>query len=236
MTTLLIKQNIANGINEIEDKNFLEAINIIVLNKVEENKFVLTDDMKTELDSSKSNHKKGLTKSHSWQSIKKKILFFCTILFLFSCKKDSQENIVSDNATILKSNTWYAEKIQKVSYNLSNNQFVNDTTYFTDSCRKNERIKLNNDSIASMFLQCGAPYDKNGRWYLYADSIVAFVYYNLSYASGTVFIEKGIKPSKLIEVNNLYFVTKETKIDGGYVYTPGPNNKKEEYFTTYRKY
>ena len=74
MTTLLIKQKITKGIKEIEDKNFLEAINLLVSNKVKENMFALTDDMKTELDNRKSNHKKGLTKSHSWQSIKKEIL------------------------------------------------------------------------------------------------------------------------------------------------------------------
>jgi hypothetical protein len=74
MTTLLIKQKITNGIKEIEDKNFLEAINLLVSNKVEETKFELTDEMKIELDNRKSNHKKGLTKSYTWQSIKKEIL------------------------------------------------------------------------------------------------------------------------------------------------------------------
>jgi hypothetical protein len=74
MTTLLIKQKITKGIKEIDDKNFLEAINLLVSNKVEESKFELTNEMKTELDIRKSNHKKGLTKSYSWQSIKKEIL------------------------------------------------------------------------------------------------------------------------------------------------------------------
>ncbi len=74
MTTLLIKQKITKGIKEIEDKNFLEAINIFVSNKVEENKFALTDEIKTELDNRKSNHRKGLNKSYTWQSIKKEIL------------------------------------------------------------------------------------------------------------------------------------------------------------------
>lgn len=74
MTTLLIKQNITKGIKEIDDKNFLEAINILVSNKVEENKFELTNEMKIELDSRKTNHKKGVSKSHTWQSIKKEIL------------------------------------------------------------------------------------------------------------------------------------------------------------------
>jgi hypothetical protein len=74
MTTLLIKQKIANGIKEIEDKNFLEAINLLVSNKVEENMFALTNVMKAELDERKSNHKKGVSKSYTWQSIKKEIL------------------------------------------------------------------------------------------------------------------------------------------------------------------
>jgi hypothetical protein len=74
MTTLLIKQKITNGIKKIEDKNFLEAINLLVSNKVEENKFELTHEMKMELDYRKSNHKKGLTKSYTWQCVKKEIL------------------------------------------------------------------------------------------------------------------------------------------------------------------
>jgi hypothetical protein len=74
MTTLLIKQNIAKGIKEIEDKNFLEAINLLVSNKVDENKFELTNEMKIELDNRKSNHKKELSKSYTWQSVKKEIL------------------------------------------------------------------------------------------------------------------------------------------------------------------
>ena len=73
MTTLLIKQNIAKGIKEIDDKNFLEAINLLVSNKVDENKFELTNEMKVELDIRKSNHKKGLSKSYTWQSVKKEI-------------------------------------------------------------------------------------------------------------------------------------------------------------------
>jgi hypothetical protein len=78
MTTLLIKQKIANGIKEIEDKNFLETINLLVSNKVEENRFELTDEMKAELDTRKSNHKKGISKSYSWQSIKKRFYHnFC---------------------------------------------------------------------------------------------------------------------------------------------------------------
>jgi hypothetical protein len=73
MTTLLIKQNIAKGIKEIEDKNFLEAINILVSNKVEENRFELTAEMKMELDNRKSNRKKRISKSYTWQTIKKEI-------------------------------------------------------------------------------------------------------------------------------------------------------------------
>ncbi len=73
MTTTLIKQNITKGIKEIEDKNFLEAINLLILNKVEENTFALTEEMKIELDNRKVNHKNGISKSYSWQSIKKEI-------------------------------------------------------------------------------------------------------------------------------------------------------------------
>ena len=73
MTTLLIQQNIAKKIIEIDDKNFLEAINLLVSNKVAEHKFELNTEMKIELDTRKANHKKGISKSYSWKSIKKEI-------------------------------------------------------------------------------------------------------------------------------------------------------------------
>ena len=231
MTPLLIQQNIAKKIVEIEDKNFLEAINLLVSNKFAENKFELTAEMKNELDFRKANHKKGLSISYSWQTIKKGITLCALLLLIFSCKKNKTEEIASDNASILKSNTWYPEKIRRVSYNLNTNQFLRDTTYFTDSCTKNQRIKLFNDSLATLYMQCTAPYDKNGKWALYSDSIVVQIPYYLGY----FYIYKGISPSKLIEVNNDYFITKETHI-GGPISSPAPINEKEDFFTTYRKY
>ena len=189
-----------------------------------------------ELKNRKSNRLKGISKSFSWRLIKKELLFISVLIILISCKKDTKESVINDTSSILKSNTWYAEKIQKISFNLNTNQFIKDTTYFTDSCRKNERIRMLNDSIAVGFLLCGAPYDKNGKWYLHSDSISVEILYPINYTSTIIYIYKGIKPSKLIEIDNLHFVTKETKIDGGYIYTPNPNNQKEEYYTTYKKY
>ena len=71
MTKALLKQNISNEISRIEDENFLKAIYTIVSNKAEETFFELDDKMKKELDARKENHKKGTSKSYSWQSVKK---------------------------------------------------------------------------------------------------------------------------------------------------------------------
>lgn len=71
MTTTLLKQNISKVINSIEDKNFLEAVYTIVSNKATETPFELDDVVKDELDRRKQNHKKGTSKSYTWQAIKK---------------------------------------------------------------------------------------------------------------------------------------------------------------------
>ncbi len=42
MTTILLKRHIAKAVNDINDKNFLEAVYTIVSNKAEETDFELT--------------------------------------------------------------------------------------------------------------------------------------------------------------------------------------------------
>ena len=71
MTKAILKQNISNEISRIEDENFLKAVYTIVSNKAEEAFFELDNKMKEELDARKENHKKGISKSYSWQSVKK---------------------------------------------------------------------------------------------------------------------------------------------------------------------
>ena len=74
MTTTNLKENINKVINDINDKNFLEAVYTIVANKAEELDFELTPIMKDELDSRKERHNKGISKSYSWQNVKKTAL------------------------------------------------------------------------------------------------------------------------------------------------------------------
>ncbi|MCY7292982.1 MAG: hypothetical protein LH615_12455 [Ferruginibacter sp.] len=231
MASLLTKKYKLEVIKEIDDKIFIKSVDNIISNKM--NECELTNELKIQLDNGKSNHVKGISKLYSWKSIKNEMLFLSILLVLISCKKDKSENVSLSTSDMLKSNTWYAEKIQKISYNLNTNQFIKDTTYFVDSCWRNERIKMLNDSIAVGFILCGAPYDKNGIWYLHSDSITVAILY--PFYGGSNYFYKGIKPSKLLEVDNLHFVTKETKIDGNYIYTPSPTNEREDYYTTYKK-
>lgn len=74
MTTTNLKENINKVINDINDKNFLEAVYTIVANKAEELDFELTPIMKDELDARKERHKKGISKSYTWQNVKKAAL------------------------------------------------------------------------------------------------------------------------------------------------------------------
>ncbi|MEO7766175.1 MAG: hypothetical protein ABIS01_02070 [Ferruginibacter sp.] len=70
MTTTLLKQQIAKAVNEIEDKDFLEAVYTIVSNKAEAADFELSSEMKGELDARKERHKNGASKSYTWQNVK----------------------------------------------------------------------------------------------------------------------------------------------------------------------
>jgi hypothetical protein len=74
MTTTVLKQNIAKVISDIHDKDFLEAVNTIVSNKADEPSFELSSEMENELDLRKDRHLKGVSKSYSWQNVKKAAL------------------------------------------------------------------------------------------------------------------------------------------------------------------
>ncbi len=74
MTKTLLKQNITKVISEIEDETFLQAVYTIVSNKADNKGFEIDDELKKELDLRKENHKKGISKSYSWQSVKKSAL------------------------------------------------------------------------------------------------------------------------------------------------------------------
>ncbi len=71
MSKTLLKRNITDEIRKIEDENFLKAVYTIVCNKAEESFFELDNSMKKELDARKINHRRGGSKSYSWQSVKK---------------------------------------------------------------------------------------------------------------------------------------------------------------------
>ena len=74
MTTTLLKQHITEAVNDINDKDFLEAVFTIVSNKAEEVSFELTGAMKSELDKRKQKHLDGSSKSYSWQDVKRAAL------------------------------------------------------------------------------------------------------------------------------------------------------------------
>ncbi len=74
MTATLLRQQITKVINDVEDKDFLEAVYTIVSTKADEVDFELTSEMKRELDIRKEKHEKGISKSYSWASVKKAAL------------------------------------------------------------------------------------------------------------------------------------------------------------------
>ena len=74
MTTTILKRNITDELNKIQDENFLKAVYTIVANKADESEYELTDFQRSELDKRRENHKKGISKSYSWQTVRKNAL------------------------------------------------------------------------------------------------------------------------------------------------------------------
>jgi hypothetical protein len=75
MTSILIKKRLTKAINEINDTNFLEALQTIVnTKKDEETIYLLSSGQKKELDRRQARHRSGESKSHSWSAVKKSLL------------------------------------------------------------------------------------------------------------------------------------------------------------------
>lgn len=74
MSTTILKKQVTQIIGDINDKDFLQAVNTIVSNKTDEINPELSPEMKAELNLRKENHKKGNSKSYTWQSVKKAAL------------------------------------------------------------------------------------------------------------------------------------------------------------------
>jgi Putative addiction module component len=75
MTTILIKKRLTKAINEIDDTDFLEALQTIVNSKKEEETISqLSSGQKKELDKRQARHRSGESKSHTWTAVKKSLL------------------------------------------------------------------------------------------------------------------------------------------------------------------
>lgn len=75
MTTILIKKRLTKAINEIDDTDFLEALQTIVNSKKEEETiYQLSSGQKKELDRRQTRHRSGESKSYSWAAVKKSLL------------------------------------------------------------------------------------------------------------------------------------------------------------------
>ncbi|MEO5947774.1 MAG: addiction module protein [Chitinophagaceae bacterium] len=75
MTTTGIKKQLTEAINKIDDTDFLEALQIIVNSKKdEESASQLSASQKKELDKRLKSHKSDQSKSYTWPEVKKSLL------------------------------------------------------------------------------------------------------------------------------------------------------------------
>lgn len=74
MTSLALKKNLHQAIDEIEDEIFLQAVYTIVSSKVEDIKeYELSDEQLHILEERRANYLSGKGQSYSWDEVKKRL-------------------------------------------------------------------------------------------------------------------------------------------------------------------
>ena len=162
----------------------------------------------------------------------KQIIFPVLVILLFSCKKD---NAAQTNTSILMGHTWYPYQVHLISYDTTTNFVLKDTTYITTLCDQQSTYQFLPDSIVKRPLICQGNVLKEGKWYASEDSLKASIM--TTQLVGTVYfpVEEGITAARLLEINQSYFIIKETKYSTplasiyGFMH-PGRN----EVYTTFR--
>lgn len=71
MKTTVLKKEMHDAINIIEDTGFLKAINLLLNEKSREYEYELSEKEKDELDSLRAQHKAGKSKSYSMTDVRK---------------------------------------------------------------------------------------------------------------------------------------------------------------------
>ena len=140
------------------------------------------------------------------------VLFIC--ICIFSCKKSKQDLIDTSPVGILKSNAWYLSKTHVYEYDHYFNQVEKDMVILADNCEFNSPIRFLKDSVCYKKLSCLStnPQESQGKWYITSDSLlVANIPYRVPNGAGYIDLNKGIELSKLLEINNEYFIIKETE-------------------------
>ena len=106
---------------------------------------------------------------------------------------------------ILKSGKWYLSKEQWLKYDITQNLLLEDTTYYSDSCKLASYFTFLDDSICykkEVCLLVGAP-ELPGKWFVQGDTLIsARIESRLSYGTGYLPLNIGILPGKLIEISN----------------------------------
>jgi len=133
---------------------------------------------------------------------------------IFSCKKSEQDVIDTSPAGLLMSNSWYLSKTHVYEYDHYFNQVEKDIVMISDNCEYNSPIRFLKDSVCYKKLSCLStdPPESQGKWYLKSDSLFeANIPFRVSNGTGFIDINKGIKLSKLLEINSEHFIVKETE-------------------------
>lgn len=113
---------------------------------------------------------------------------------------------------------WKHYQTRAVTIDTITHTVVKDTMYLVDSCYQHSLYVFAADSVVRRNFICfSAPTEREGRWYLKADStFAASIMVRTSYGTGYIFQDFGLPYGKMILLTEMDFQL--TSSSGGFTY------------------
>lgn len=126
------------------------------------------------------------------------IAAFFNSVFLFSCTKDETDTTNSWRQMLMR-HKWKHYQTRSVTIDTTTNTVIKDTLYQVEACGQNSLYVFASDSVVKRnFLCFSSPFEKEGRWFLNADSaFAAIILLPTSYGTGTVLSNFGLPYGKM---------------------------------------
>jgi hypothetical protein len=132
------------------------------------------------------------------------LICFCSVIilsssaFLFSCTKNAADTSNTQQEILIR-HKWKHYQTRTISIDTITNTIIKDSLYIVDSCYQNSLYAFATDSVVRRNFICfAAPSEKEGRWYLKADSaFAASIMIRTSYGTGYILQDFGLPYGKM---------------------------------------